>query len=381
MNTQPDTDPLTADLAALTRPAAGTSDLWRSALGARAGTRRSTARPRSGLLSTRIPGPLLAGCSLLLVLVIGVAMLPSLGKARSSRRLPPVMSAVSAAEQSVAYEYEGPSEPMWKRSSIRGFEGESLQPSSGASVGPAADPMPQDRHVIRKASLELTAADPRTAFAKAALLVSEASGEYVEASQITGDGPALRAQLTLRIAAGRLGSVLNELRALGTVVAENSTGEDVTEQAVDIDARLRNEQRVEQELLELLTSRTDAPLKEILDLREHLAQIRARIEQLTAQRDRLGRLVSLATVLVIVTPADAAPPEEPSHSIGNFFLERVGNAWSDGLRARAGSVAWLIEVALSGLIVWLALLLAALAIVMGYKRLARAAAAEPAPQI
>ena len=205
----------------------------------------------------------------------------------------------------------------------RGF----MNPSSGGSGDGrrnATDLPTGDRHVVRKATIELTTNDVRAAFLKAAMLVSAVGGEFVQDSGLIGSGETAKANLTLRVAAERLPEVLNELRELGKVRAERTVGEDVTTQVVDLEARLRNEKRVEDELLDLMERRDDAPLKEILDLRDKLAQVRQAIERMTAQRERLGRLVSLATVLVLIRAEDAPPPTRPG--IGAYFGDSISKA-------------------------------------------------------
>lgn len=227
------------------------------------------------------------------------------------------------------------------------------------------DDSPENRSVIRKATMELIAKDVRAAFAKALHIVSEAGDEYVQDSGITGVDEDAQATLTLRVRADRLGAVLNELRELGVVQSEKLMGEDVTAQIVDLEARLRNERRVEQELLELMDKRHDAPLKEILDLRSHISSVRQSIEQITAQRERFGRLVSLATILVIIRPepkpAEETNPQEEK-KISAYFGESVADSWHDGLLYLADSMAATLRILIGGLIWWvvaIALLLAA----------------------
>lgn len=222
-----------------------------------------------------------------------------------------------------------------------------------------------DRHVARKAHMELIAEDVRSVFLRAAQLVSEARGEFVEESSLTGADEKARASLTLRVDAGRLSEVLNELRTLGVVHAEDSRGDDVTTQVVDLESRLRNERRVETELLELLDTRDDAPLREVLDLRQHLSQVRAIIERLTAQQQRLSRLVSLASVLVIIRPTDAPIEEEPS--LGGYFIESVGDSWTSGLQFLSDTIAGLLRVVIGGAIWWI-LVIAAVVLIHRARR-------------
>ena len=221
------------------------------------------------------------------------------------------------------------------------------------------------RQVIRKATIELLAGDVRAVFLKAGLIINEAAGEYIEDSALTGTGKEAQANLTLRVDAGRLDKVLNTLRDLGEVRSERVEGQDVTAQVVDVEARLRNEQRVETELLQLLEKRQDAPLKEVLELRDKIGQIRQEIERLTAQRDRLGRLVALATVLVIIRPSDA--PVHDDAGLLAYFSGVCKSSWTAGVRFLADSLATLLSLLIGGL-VWWVLLIVAILLVRRYLR-------------
>ncbi|MEE8155334.1 MAG: DUF4349 domain-containing protein [Phycisphaerales bacterium] len=239
-----------------------------------------------------------------------------------------------------------------------------------AGVGTQVDNLaPLDRHVIRKATIELLTNDVRATFLKATQLLSEARSEYLEASSLTGTGDEMQASLTLRVTADRLSEVLNQLRQLGEVRSEDSRGEDVTSQVVDLDARLRNERRIETELLELLDKRDDAPLREILELRNHINRVRQAIERLTAEQQRLGRLVSLASILVIIRAEDAPEPEpEPEPTLGKYFSENMGASWTTGLRFLSDTVANLLRVLVGGVIWWVLLTVAILAITRHHRQ-------------
>ena len=221
------------------------------------------------------------------------------------------------------------------------------------------------RHVIRKATIELTTDDVSKAFHKAQLIVNEGLGEFVQESALTGSGETAQADLTIRVAAGRLSQVLQALRELGEVESERRGGQDVTTQVVDVEARLRNERRVETELLDLFDKRKDAPLSEVLQLRAKLGEVRREIERLTAQRDRLSRLVSLATVLVFIRT-----PEGQRHSdIGAsaYFGEVLGSAWRRGWTFLADTVALVFSVFVGGLIWWVLIAFA----ILGIRRVRR----------
>ena len=241
-----------------------------------------------------------------------------------------------------------------------------LQPRAESELAVSATNA--DRQVVRKATIELETPDVPAAFAKAAHSVSEARAEYVQESSLTGEGKAAKATLTLRIAADRLGQAMTDLAALGTVKNQSTTGEDVTGQAVDLDARLRNEQRVEAELLALLEKRSDAPLKDILELRQSLSGVRESIERLAGQRQHLSRLVSLATVLVIIRAPDAAPEKPAPASLWDYFTKNLTGAWATGLAFLADTVAALLRILVGGIIWWTLAVLAIAAALRAHRR-------------
>jgi hypothetical protein len=244
-----------------------------------------------------------------------------------------------------------------------------------AEASDAAAPATIDRRVIRKATVELKTGDVRAVFLKAAMVINEAQGEYLEGSAITGSGANANAHLTLRVAADRLDAVLNQLRSLGEVRSEEIGTEDVTAQVVDVEARLRNEQRVETELLQLLEKRSGAPLKEVLELREKVASVREGIEKLVAQRDRLSRLVSLATVLVLIRAGDAPEPQQASR--WGYFTRSWSVAWNKGMTVLADTVATLLAILVGGLFWWALLVIVILAVRCWRRR--AAARVEKAP--
>ena len=216
----------------------------------------------------------------------------------------------------------------------------------------AVEPASPARHVVRKASIQLRADDVHAAFSLARQLVREARGEYVESAAIRESERGPTAELTLRVEASRLDELLIELRALGEVGEERTDADDVTDRVVDLEARLRNERRVETELLSLLDEREGDELNDILNLRHELGTVREQIERLTAQRDQIGNLVRLATVTVLIRPATAeVATDDPG------FWSRVGWRFSRaavrGVESLFATLATILTVLIGGLPWWI----------------------------
>ena len=251
-----------------------------------------------------------------------------------------------------------------------GFTESGIEYPAGQSEREAASHFPTAvRSVIRKSTVELLADDVRSAFFKINMLINEGQGEFIADASITGEQEEHpRAEVTLRVAATRLSEVLNEIRQLGRVPQEKIAAEDVSDQLVDLGARLRNEERVEEELLELLQVRDDAPLKEVLDVRNELGRVREQIERLRAQQSQLNSLVALSTVLIIIRHDGATEPEEESAGVGAYFGRVLGNAWESSILALADSIAWIVYIAIGGLLWWLIAGAAMISALIAYRR-------------
>ena len=381
--TEIDRNQLDDQLAQMTRWEGESTQLWREALDA------NEAEPTASFWSPRFlhwrVRPVAAVIAIVGgLLIVATFTVPEFGKARDKAVSPssvsglralalaePMAQEVDSANQSAAVDWRlyrggsgtGGGDIPGRRSAI----GQNTLDLLGGAAPQVDDPAPLDRHVIRKATIELLTNDVRATFLKATQLLSEARSEYLEASSLTGTGDEMQASLTLRVTADRLSEVLNQLRQLGEVRAEDSRGEDVTSQVVDLDARLRNERRVETELLDLLERRNDAPLKEILQVRSRINEVRQSIERLTAQQQRLSRLVSLATILVIIRAEDAPAPE-PASDLGKYFSENIGASWTTGLRFLSDTIANLLRVLVGGVIWWVLLTVAILAITRHHRQ-------------
>jgi len=100
---------------------------------------------------------------------------------------------------------------------------------------------------------------------------------------------------SLRVPADELDATLGELRKLGHLDEEKQGGEEVSQQHVDLEARLRNARNTEKRLTDLLTKRADK-LKDVLDVERELASTREEIERMEAQLRNMEKQVSYASI-------------------------------------------------------------------------------------
>ena len=135
-------------------------------------------------------------------------------------------------------------------------------------------------------------------------MVAAYEGDIAESNRwLVNEQP--RARVTMRIPADRLDEALDSLRSAAIrVESESSSGQDVTEEYYDVDARLRNLEATEKELLALLTEVREnrGKAEDILAIYRELTSIRAQIESLQGRKQYLSQMSALATINVEIAP-------------------------------------------------------------------------------
>lgn len=158
----------------------------------------------------------------------------------------------------------------------------------------------------------------------------------------SAQGPA-NAQITLRVPAGRLADVQHRVGALGNVTTQSSNQSDVTQQHVDMTARLAN-LRSEEAQLRTIMSRA-GKISDLLEVERELARVRGDIESMQAQVAYLERQAAMSTLSISLS--QPGPLVRPSSSSWGFAA-----AFTAGIQAAAEVARTLITgvVALSPLI-------------------------------
>ncbi|MFC1917858.1 DUF4349 domain-containing protein [Chloroflexota bacterium] len=184
-----------------------------------------------------------------------------------------------------------PAPPMFSEGDYRGNAG-SL-PSAG-----------EERMVVRNGNISLVVADVVAGREKITLLATGLGG-YVVSSSIHGEETEMRANITIRVPDDKFEAALAEMRELAVRVdSENTNSQDVTEEYVDLKARLNNAEATEQQYLTLLDKAGD--VEDILRIYDSLSRVRGEIEQLKGRIQYLERTASMALISVSLEPEGTA---------------------------------------------------------------------------
>ena len=177
-------------------------------------------------------------------------------------------------------------------------------PKSGEFVSNGV-PVPQafdvTRSVILTANIAMKANDPWAVADKAQAVALGLGGDIIGLSQSGGKDDRV-ASLTIRVPSERFTEALRQLRALdGDVVSSTVDGKDVTDQFVDLKARLTAKQAEEQRYNALLTRA--GTIDEILKIDAALSNVRTQIEQLQGQVNSIASRTQFSTITMTITPA------------------------------------------------------------------------------
>jgi hypothetical protein len=189
-----------------------------------------------------------------------------------------------------------------------------------------------ERKLIRNADVILESGSPGESQRKVSA-IAEAHGGFIvssESKQVDAEGqlkPEMTVTVTIRVPAAQFEAVINEIRGAGSRVAQDKiTAQDVTEEYIDLEARIRAKQALETQFMEIMKqART---VQDALEVQRQLSDVRAEIERLEGRRRFLENQTSLSTINVTIQP-----PSQIVSSTGFFYS--VKRAFSDGLDVAA----------------------------------------------
>ena len=160
-----------------------------------------------------------------------------------------------------------------------------------------------DRKIVRNADLTMEVASTTDAQHRV-VSIAESHGGFVvnsEAKQRDNIEPAKRTldiTLVVRIPENQFGAALDQIRALGngTPKEEKVTGQDVTEEFIDLEARLKTQRALEAQFLQIM--RQAGKIGDALEVQRQIADVRTEIEKLEGRKRFLENRSSLSTITI-----------------------------------------------------------------------------------
>ncbi|MDY0909454.1 DUF4349 domain-containing protein [Microbacterium sp. CFBP9034] len=227
------------------------------------------------------------------------------------------------------------------------------------------------RDIITSASATLEVDDVPVA-AETIAAAAEARDGYVESMSIGRSGEAIPvdpdtgiaydsmtypytpdgAWITVRVPADELTGMVRELSALGQVTASSVNRQDVTEQTVDLRARIETAEASVDRLTELMGEATS--VADLIAAESALAERQATLEAYQAQLESLETMVAMSSLTVTLVPETVTVEADPAG-----FADGWNAGWNGLVATLNGIVValgflipWILVAGLAALVVW-----------------------------
>ena len=183
----------------------------------------------------------------------------------------------------------------------------------------------QERQLVRTATVDLRSDD-----------VLKAIGQVKDRAQAVGgfagqeNSTKERGSVTVRVPSAELDRVVRDLASVGEVTRSEVRSEDVTDQLVDVEARIAT-QKASVERLRVLFERA-ATTAEIAQIESELTKRQSELESMQRRSESLKGKVALATLTVQVATVPIAPPAPEKAG----FLSALAGGWNALLAVLGG---------------------------------------------
>ncbi len=188
-------------------------------------------------------------------------------------------------------------------------------------------------------------------FDRASLIASKYHGFVVD-SQTEGT-QAKAGSLVIRVPSASFDQAMSELRGLGEIEQQSVNGTDVTDQFVDLAARLRSWEAQHRVLLRLMDRANS--IEETMRVQNEIQRVQFEIEAIKGQLRVLRDQTSLATISMSMHEAGIAAPQ------GDPSKPSLAQAWNMAVAGFLGvlyavivGLGYLIPLGAIGLVVWFA---------------------------
>ena len=198
-----------------------------------------------------------------------------------------------------------------------------------------------NRKIIRNGELTLEVESPADAERQIGS-IADALGGFVVTSESkqhdTGEPGKqyLEVSLVIRVPAAQFQTAFDQIVSTGSrVIQQKKSGQDVTEEFIDLEARIRTQKALELQFLEIMKQATKVP--DALEVHRQIAEVRTEIEKLEGRKRFLENRASLSTITVsLQSPAAIAVNT-------SGFRRNVREAVGDGVDVAIAIVLFLIR--------------------------------------
>lgn len=210
-----------------------------------------------------------------------------------------------------------------------------------AEPGSTQLPSSQPRLIIRTADMSIIVTDTDEAMDRLAKMATDNGGWVVNSSVYQYSDTAKTGNITLRVPAEGFDSALEAISTMSVEVTNLSTsGQDVTEEFVDLSARLEN---LEATAVRVRSFLEDADtVEEALAVNQELSRLEGEIESFKGRIQYLSQSAAFSTISINITPDELSQPIEVGGRRPSGIIRDALEALVDALQGLATFAIWLV---------------------------------------
>lgn len=181
---------------------------------------------------------------------------------------------------------------------------------------------------MRNAQLTLTVSNVEQEIAFVRSAATAAGGQVIDSST-SYNGTEQVASLSVEVPSAQFDGVMTTLRGgklVRTVEREVTTSQDVTDQYVDLQAELSNDQATLQRYLALQQQATS--MSDILAIEQQISRVQGEVDQLQGRITFLDHTTTYSQIALTLQPVGVPPAPSPAPNLE----QSIANAWAASLR-------------------------------------------------
>ncbi len=216
----------------------------------------------------------------------------------------------------------------------------------------SASPYRANRLIIKNGEMNLMVANTDRAIDQVTD-IAVTSGGYIVSSRTWHDGEFKFATLTMGVPVDQFEAVQRRLRALAvSVLSDTASGQDVSEEYVDLQSRLVNLEATAARIRDFLDQAQD--VEEALQVNARLTEVEAEIEQVKGRMNYLTDRAAFSTLTVNLEPQRPTPTPTPTPTPVAWMPEKTFEAATGTLGALLRSI--------GDLLIWFGVVIAPFAV-------------------
>lgn len=198
---------------------------------------------------------------------------------------------------------------------------------------------PETRMIIRNGELSLIVSDTEEAMRRIGEMAEANGGWVVNSNLFQYDEEAKSGSITVRVPSSGFNSALEAMKELAVEVeAESTSGQDVTDEYVDLSLQLDNLEATADRVRSFLEETRN--VEEALAVNQELSRLEGEIERIKGRMEYLSQSASFSTITVNLRPDVLAQPIEVGGWQPQGIVREAIEALVDALQGTASFLIW-----------------------------------------